>query len=442
MIENEDALAESPRHEIALSAIRAGIEASHPETVVPELLSVSGDTLSVGEDEYDLTDFERVVVLGGGNGAGRLAAALESLLGDSIDDGLVVTDDPAATRRVEVREGTHPLPSPENREATTELLERAHGLGQRDLALVALTGGGSALLCQPVTDLSVESYRDLTATLVQSGATIDEINAVRKHLSQVKGGRLAAALAPATVCSLILSDVVGNRLDVIASGPTTPDPTTYEDALAVLDEHDIDAPAPARKILAAGATGDRSETPVEGDAAFDRVETNVLADNRTALDAAAEVCSDAGYLPLILSSQIEGEASEVGTVHAGIVAECADSGTPIATPAAVLSGGETTVTVSGTGDGGPNQEFVLGASLGLDDSDALVAAVDTDGIDGTTDAAGGIVDATPMTAQAEARAALRDNDAYSYLDEQDALVRSGHTGTNVNDLRIILVGQP
>jgi len=442
MVENEDALATSSRHETALRAIRAGIEAAHPETVVPERLSISGETISIGDQQYDRDEYDRLVVLGGGNGAGRMATALAELLGDRIDGGLVVTDDPAETERVAVREGTHPLPSGENRDATAELLDRAASLGEDDLVVVVLTGGGSALLCRPASDLSLAAYRDLTDSLVDSGATIDEINAVRKHLSEIKGGRLAAALAPATVCTLVLSDVVGNRLDVIASGPTAPDPTTYDDALAVLDGYDITPPASAREILAAGARGERAETPTEGDPTFDNVETHVLADNRTALDAAADVCREAGYLPLILSSRIEGEASEVGTVHAGIAAECAATGTPISPPAALLSGGEATVTVTGDGTGGPSQEFTLGAGLSLDRTDAVVAAVDTDGIDGATDAAGALLDSDTINDAIEAQSALRRNDAYSYFEARDALVRTGHTGTNVNDLRLVLVGNP
>lgn len=439
MIKNEDALATGPLREVALSAIQAGITAAHPETVVPAQLTLSGSILSVDGTSYDLDEYDRVVVLGGGNGAGRLATALADLLAARIDSGLVVTDDPTETDTIEMREGTHPLPSEANRDGTADLLERAATLGEDDLVLLAITGGGSALLCHPAEGLSLPEYRELTESLVESGATIDEINAVRKHLSRLKGGRLAAVLAPATVCTLVISDVVGNRLDVIASGPTAPDPTTYDDALGVLSEYDIDVPDAAAEILEAGAAGQRPETPTSGDSAFDAVGTHVLADNRTALDAAAEVCADAGYTPLLLASQIEGEASEVGTVHAGIAAECVDTGAPEAPPATLLSGGEATVTVTGDGEGGPNQEFVLGAGIAANDPEVVVAAVDTDGIDGATDAAGAILDFETIADESEAREHLRRNDAYGYLDDQNALVRTGPTGTNVNDLRLVLV---
>jgi glycerate 2-kinase len=440
MIENAETIATNSRRELAVRAIREGIEAAHPDAVVPGHVSVSGERLTVGGETVDLTGVDRLVVLGGGNGAGRMAAALESVLAERIDGGLVVTDDPAETAVAEVREGTHPLPSRQNREATTELLERARKLGENDLALVVISGGGSALLTQPVGDLSLQAYREVTTALVESGATIDEINAVRKHLSQIKGGRLAATLAPASIRTLVISDVVGNRLDVVASGPTTPDPSTYDDALTVLDRYDVAAPT-ARRILDAGVRGDRSETPTAGNPIFDGVDTHVLADNRTALDAAADVCGEAGYLPLVFSSRIEGEASEVGVVHAGIATECAETGTPIATPAALLSGGEATVTVTGDGRGGPNQEFALGAGLTVE-TDALVVGVDTDGIDGSTDAAGAIVDASTVTEKNAAQSALDRNDAYSYLATHDGLVRTDHTGTNVNDLRLVLVGEP
>lgn len=440
MIDNEDDLTTSPRHGIALDAVRAGIRAAHPRRIVPERLSTADGLLSVDRANYDLSSYERIVVLGGGNGAGQVAAALEALLGDNIDEGIVVTDDPAETSTIEVREGTHPLPSTENRTATDDLLRLAGGLGENDLAIVVITGGGSALLCRPDPAVTLAAYRDLTESLVDSGATIDEINAVRKHLSAIKGGRLAVTLAPATVCTLVISDVVANRLDVVASGPTAPDPTTYAEALDVLERYEITAPESVRTLLQRGADGESAETPTESDPVFDAVHTHVLADNRTALDAAATVCADSGYDPLILSSRVEGEAREVGRVHAGIADEIMASETPLESPAAVLSGGEATVTVTGSGTGGPNQEFALATALGVASDDVLVTAIDTDGIDGATDAAGAVLDRGVVEDPGVARTALANNDVYPYLDERDCLLRTGHTGTNVNDLRLLLVG--
>jgi len=303
-----------------------------------------------------------------------------------------------------------------------------------------ISGGGSALMCAPDETLSLDEYRNLTDQLLRSGATIDEINAVRKHLSTFKGGQLARQVAPATTVGLIFSDVVGNPLDVIASGPTAPDPSTYEDWQAVAERYELTLPESAQRLLDAGLAGERPETPSATDAVFDRVTNYILADGRTALEAAQQSLRSAGYTAVILSAEMEGEASDVGTIHASIGTECLSHGEPFEPPVALLSGGETTVTVTGDGRGGPNQEFALSAALSIEEN-IVVAGVDTDGIDGSSDVAGALVDATTATVdeQNRARSALHDNDAYPYLDEHEALVRTGPTGTNVNDLRVVLV---
>jgi glycerate 2-kinase len=451
VIRNEADLSRTPLHEDALRAVAAGIEAAHPETVVAETVSLDGDTLSIGNDEYDLDGYERLVVLGGGKPAGAVARALEGVLGDRIDDGAVVTDTLEPTDEIAIYEGNHPLPTKENARGAEAVLDLAATAGAEDLVVVVVTGGASALLAAPVEGVSVETYSDLTGELLERGAAIDELNTVRKHLSRIKGGRLADELAPATTVSVVFSDVVGNPLDVIASGPTAPDSSTYEDALTVLKRYGIDAPPEVRAVLEAGAAGDRPETPGPDSAEFEHVHNHVLADNRTALDAAAEVCEQAGYEPVVLSTRIEGEAREAGQLHAAIAAEVLDSGDPAEPPVALLSGGETTVTASGDGRGGPNQEFALAAALELGGGgvetkgrDVVLASVDTDGVDGPTDAAGALVDrgtVGPDDAD-EARDALDANDAYRYLDARDCLVETGPTGTNVNDLRVVLVGKP
>jgi hydroxypyruvate reductase len=440
MIKNRDQLARSEQHGHALDAVEAGIDAAQPRTVIEEKLDVSDGVLSAAGDEYDLCTYENIYVLGGGNAGGQVAAALESLLGDQIDDGIGVTDDPAPTTRIRTVEGTHPLPSRANVEGTRQLLELADAAGENDLVFAVISGGGSALMCAPDETLSLDEYRNLTEKLLRSGATIDEINAVRKHLSTFKGGQFARRIAPATTVGLLFSDVVGNRLDVIASGPTAPDPTTYDDWQAVVDRYDLALPDSARRLLDEGLAGDRRETPTASDTVFDRVRNYVLADGRTALGAARQSLRGAGYTAVILSAEMEGEARDVGTIHASIGTECLGQGEPFEPPVALLSGGETTVTVEGDGRGGPNQEFALSAALSLTDG-IVVAGVDTDGIDGSSDVAGGLVDASTVTASDRnpARSALRNNDAYPYLDAHNGLVRTGPTGTNVNDLRVVLV---
>jgi hydroxypyruvate reductase len=264
------------------------------------------------------------------------------------------------------------------------------------------------------------------------------MNAVRKHLSAVKGGLLARAAHPATVVSLVFSDVVGDDLDVIASGPTVPDTSTFADALDVLDRYGVAVPDAVEDRLERGAAGDLPETPDPGDPAFDRTTAHVLADNFTALSAARDAAEAAGFDALVLSSRVRGEAREAAKVHAGIAEECAATGNPVEPPAVLLSGGETTVTVRGSGRGGRNQEFALSAALELA-TDVVVASVDTDGIDGSTDAAGALVDASTVEDPGAARRALADNDAFGYLDDRGATVYTGRTGTNVNDLRALVV---
>ena len=431
----------------ALASIEAGIDAAHPHTVIDETLDFDGTHLTVNHDSYALESFDEVLVVGGGKAAGAVAEALERKLGVEIDGGTVVTTAPGETERVHQVEGTHPLPSLRNVEGTRQILDRTASTGEDDLVVAVVTGGASALLCAPVDGVSLEEYRTLTEQLLHSGATIDELNAVRKHLSRIKGGRLAAVLAPATVVAVVFSDVVGNPLDVIASGPTAPDATTYEDARHVIERYGVDVPESVQQVLGEGVRGERAETPGEESEVFENVSNHVLADNRTALEAAASVCEELGYTTAILSSRIEGEARTVGGVHAAIVLECLDTGNPYEPPVALLSGGETTVTVTGHGVGGPNQEFALAGALELaqegDETGGKVAlaSVDTDGIDGPTDAAGAIVDSETVGPDdvESARVALDGNDAYTYLDVRDALVRTGSTGTNVNDLRVTII---
>jgi glycerate 2-kinase len=440
---DRDTLARSPAHETALSCLVAGIEAAHPERVCREAVAVSGDQLRVEDAVYDLAAYDEVVVLGGGKAAAGVAHALEALLGDV--DGVVVTDDPAPTDRVDVIEGAHPVPDEAGLAGARRVLSRARAAGERTLVLAVVTGGASALLPAPAGDLSLADLRATTDALVESGATIDEINAVRKHVSALKGGRLAAAAAPATVVTLAFSDVVGDDLAVIGSGPTVGDSTTYGDALAVLDRYDLAVPERVRAHLQRGAAGDVPETPSVGDLPAGRA--HVLADAWTAIDAARAAASERGYETLVLSSRVRGEAREQGLAHAAVAEEIRASGNPLDPPAVVLSGGETTVTVDGGGAGGPNQEFALRAALELGganegDSETVLAAVDTDGRDGGTDAAGAIVDGETVgdaDAATGARAALADNDALGFFEGRDALIRTGRTGTNVNDLRVLVV---
>jgi hydroxypyruvate reductase len=440
VIRDRDTLGGTRVRELALDCVEAGIEAADPVQAIERALSLEGDRLILGEASYDLDEFEELVVLGGGNAGGRMASALEGVLGDRIDRGAVVTDAPEETERIDVLPGDHPVPSERGVESTRRMLELADGAGEKTLVLVVVSGGGSALMPAPAEGVSLEALQEATESLLASGATIDEINAVRKHCSAIKGGRLARRAAPATLVSLIISDVVGNDLSTIASGPTAPDETTFSDARAVLSRYGVDSPAEVTDRIERGERGEFEETPGPDDSAFDRVENRVLADGFTPMAAVCDLARERGYEPLLLSSRVRGEAREAAKTHAAIAEEVRATDNPVEAPAVICSGGETTVTLRGEGTGGPNQEFALSAAIELRDLEGIaLASVDTDGIDGATEVAGALVDGGTVSDPEAARDALEDNDAYPFLDARDAIVETGPTGTNVNDLRVLVV---
>jgi hydroxypyruvate reductase len=439
MFADRDRHARSPAHALALDCLAAGTRAAHPERVVREHVAVVDGRLRVGDAVERLADYDEVVVLGGGNAAGTAAAALEAVLGAALDGGCVVTDAPADTSRVDCLPGDHPLPTARTVAATERLLERARAADDRTLVLAVVTGGASALLCALADGLTLADLRATTDALVRSGATITEINAVRTHCSRVKGGRLAAALAPARVHTLVLSDVVGDPLDAVGSGPTVPARATVANARDVLDAYDLGVPASVREHLATGEPG----TPRPAGPAFDRTATHLLASNDTAVAAAAERARAAGYEPVVLSARVRGEAREVAKSHVAVAEQVRATGDPVAPPAVVVAGGETTVTVGeAEGRGGPNLEVAASAGVELAGSRAVLASVDTDGSDGATDAAGALVDGATFPTRADrrdARRALRAHDTYPLLADAGALLETGATGTNVNDLRVAVL---
>ncbi|QGN07237.1 DUF4147 domain-containing protein [Halorhabdus sp. CBA1104] len=439
MIADRDRLAKTPAHEVALASIEAGIEAATPQHVLRESLIVEDDILTVADSEYDLEAYDSVVVLGGGKAADMVARELERTLEGYLDRGLVVSTTPVATETVETAAGSHPIPDEASLEGARRVFQRAKGLGEGTLVLAPITGGGSALLALPAGDITLVDLQDATEQLVESGASIREINAVRKHCSAIKGGGLARVAAPATVVGLLFSDVVGDDPGVIASGPTAVDETTYADALDILDRYDVGVPAPVRAHLEAGAAGERAETPAES-AALAHVDNHVLADAWTALEAARDAAREAGYEPLVVSSRVRGEATEAALSQLAIAAESAATGTPVEPPAVLLSGGETTVSVTGNGDGGPNLEFALRVAIERPER-VVCASVDTDGEDGGTDIAGAIVDGQTLENPQRGRAALVENDALRPLEASDAVIETGPTGTNVNDLRVFVINE-
>jgi len=383
----------------------------------------------------------RTIVVGAGKAAAAMAAAVEAHWRGPID-GLVVTryGHGAPTKHIKVVEASHPVPDAAGPAAARAIIDSVRGLGPDDLVLALISGGGSALLALPDGDITLADKQAINRALLRSGAHIGEMNCVRKHLSAIKGGRLAAAAAPARVVSLIISDVPGDDLSVIASGPTVADDTTQADALAVLKKYSIDvSPAVTRQL-----SDPARETPKPGDPRLSNVANILIATPQMSLEAAAKIAREAGFAPLVLGNAIEGEARECAIVHAGIALQAAGYGQPIAPPCAIISGGETTVTVRGKGRGGRNAEFLLGLAIALGGRAGISAlAGDTDGIDGSEDNAGAMIGPDSL-ARAAARgidvsAHLADNDAYSVFAALGDLVVTGPTRTNVNDFRAILV---
>ena len=386
----------------------------------------------------------RTVVVGAGKAAASMARAVEAHWpADKPLSGLVVTrygHGVGPLKRIEVVEAAHPIPDAAGQQAASRILDLVKGLGPDDLALCLISGGGSALLSLPAPGITLDDKQALNRALLKSGANINEINCVRKHLSAIKGGRLALAAAPAKILSLIISDVPGDDPSVIASGPTTPDTTTLADATAVLRRYGIVPPPSVQARLDDSAC----ETPKPGDPAFARSETRIIAAPQASLEAAAEVAAQAGYRLLILGDAIEGEAREVGKVMAGIARQVAVHGQPAPAPCVLVSGGETTVTVGGAGRGGRNVEFLLSLAVELDGRPRIFAiAGDTDGVDGAEDVAGAIVTPDSLErarrAGLNARASLAENDGHGFFGALGDQVVTGPTLTNVNDFRAVLI---
>ena len=417
---------------------------STPESFLKSLLAsalAAADPLKVVPPHLPAPPKGRTIVVGAGKAAAAMAKAVEDHWPGPLE-GLVVTryDHGLPCNRIEVVEAAHPVPDAAGRAAAARILQRVQGLTSDDLVLVLISGGGSALLTLPGPGLTLEDKQATVRALLKSGATIGEMNTVRKHLSAIKGGRLAIAAAPARLVTLAISDVPGDHLSVIASGPTVPDTSSFADARAVLAKYDIVPPEPVRRFLAEA----REETPKPGDPRLAHSSAVLVARPQDSLLAAAKTAESSGVTPLILGDALEGEAREVGQVMAGIAHSVRRHGHPLQPPAVLLSGGETTVTVHGNGRGGRNLEFLLSLGIALDGAERVYAlAADTDGIDGTEDNAGAFLDAQTLDrVRAEGldpKDRLRDNDAWSVFAAAGSLIRTGPTRTNVNDFRAIFI---
>lgn len=433
----------------ALAIFQSGLRAVDAAEAIQRHVSYSGARLQVGDRSHDLSSFESVYAIGAGKAAARMAEAVEDLLGPRLAGGVVAVKYGHAVplKVVRVREAGHPIPDDAGAEATAETIRLLRKTGERDLVLCLLSGGGSALWVSPAEGITLRDKQETTRALLECGATIGEFNAIRKHISQIKGGRLARLASPSTLIALIVSDVVGDNLESIASGPTVPDTSRFSDCLRILDRFGIAQriPAAVRRHLELGAMGTREETPKAHDPAFRRAQNVIVGSNLQCIEAAGKKAEEIGYHSLILSRFVEGEAREVADAHAAVAREIHTSGHPVKAPACVISGGETTVTVRGRGRGGRNQEFVLAAAIALDGlGEVVVLSGGTDGTDGLTDAAGAVADGeTVRRAKAvgmEAKDYLRENDSYQFFNRLGDLLKTGPTLTNVMDLRIVLVG--
>ncbi|GAP08473.1 glycerate 2-kinase [Anaerolinea thermolimosa] len=440
-----------PAGEGMARVMAAAVNAVDPREAVRRYLRREGQRLWVGDELYDLQSVRRVWVVGAGKAGYPMAQAVEDILGAWIAGGLVIVKDgyaPEAVRlpHIEIAFAAHPVPDERGVEGTRRILSLLQQAGADDLVLCLLSGGGSALLTAPAEGISLADVQALTSLLLACGAAIDEINALRKHIDQVKGGALARMAAPARVAALILSDVIGDRLDVIASGPCFPDESTFSDAWSVLERYALAdrVPESIRVHLQAGLRGETGETPKPGDPLFQRVQNLVVASNLQAARAALHQARAEGWHTLLLTTFLQGEASQAGRALASIARQVAATGEPLPRPACLVAGGETTVTLHGQGLGGRNQELALGAvedMRGLEN--AFLIALATDGGDGPTDAAGAVVSGDTL-ARAFSRGFhpghfLARNDAYHFFQPLGDLLLPGPTRTNVNDLTFLFL---
>jgi len=448
LIENGETELDQKARRLALESLEAAVKAVDPKQIIKSKLNLKNSILYVGEHSFDLGRFKNVYVIGGGKASGLMANALEQVLGKHITRGIVNVPrgDKAKTNIIKLHAASHPIPDETGVQGTTQMLKIAEKANEDDLIICLISGGGSSLMPLPRGEISVADKREITNALLKCGATINEINTVRKHISEFKGGWLAKKAYPATILNLILSDVLSDPLDFIASGPTVLDSTTFSDAVKVLKKYVLwnKTPKTVQKVLSDGEKGLIPETPKANDDAFKKVFNVVVGNNRLASQTACKQLELDGLNTFLLTATLEGEARHVGTMLSSIASEMISSGNPVSRPAGVVVGGETTVTVTGKGLGGRNQEIALAATLKLKNVDGVViASLSTDGIDGPTDAAGAIVDGKTLK-KAKKKGLIPEeylsrNDSYNFFSKIGDLIFTGPTGTNVNDVSAIVV---
>lgn len=426
----------------------AGLKAVDPINAVKNHVKRDGNTLKVQHREYDIGAYENIYVIGMGKAAASMAKAVEDILGDQLTSGIVNVKygHTVPLNKIKTNEASHPVPDDAGLKGSQEIIDLVNKSGEKDLVICLISGGGSALLPLPAGNLTLEDKQTITKSLLECGANIHEINSIRKQISGVKGGRLAEHIYPSTLISLILSDVIGDDLDVIASGPTVADTHTFHDCKNIIQKYKLDqrVPKSAIEYIEKGCDGKIEGTPKADSPIFNRTQNAIVGSNILAVSAAKEKAEELGYNSLTLSTFIHGETEEVAKVHTAIAKEIVSSGNPINKPACIISGGETTVTIEGNGEGGRNQEFVLAAAIDIEGlHNTIILSGGTDGNDGPTDAAGAIADGNTISRANElgldAYKYLCENNSYNYFKPLGDLLMTGPTNTNVMDLRIILV---
>ncbi len=447
LIENAESAGDKFAREIALTLLERVLTEADPKVAMQRVLQLNEGKLKIQGQVFVLEAYDKIYVIGGGKAGGGMAESVENLLGERISGGWI--NIPTGTKKryktkiIVLNESTHPVPNEAGVKGSKRILEIAQGAGEKDLVIVLLSGGASALIPYPTEGLSLSDMQDITGGLLRSGADIVEVNSVRKHLSKVKGGRLAQACYPATVVSLIISDVVCDPLDVIASGPTAPDPTTYTDALSVLEKYRLTKDYPRiTDYLKNGGRNMHPETLKKGDLCIRRTHNFLISTNSQVLNTVADEFKDR-YDIQIFSTTLSGEVREVGRTLARRLMDAAAAHQKSGRSKVLIAGGETTVTVTGDGRGGRNQELVLSAMTEIDGEGICIASMGTDGIDGATDAAGAIADGKSKSrAQAKnlsPQVFLSRNDSYHVFKELDDLIMTGPTGTNVNDVVVLVI---
>jgi len=433
----------------ALDIFNASLKAVDPVLAVRRYLRKEDNLLRIHDAHFNLSSFNRVYLIGFGKAAAAMAKGVEEVLGEELNGGIISVKYghlDKLSSKIKINEAGHPVPDDAGMKGAKEMVEFLNHRDEKDLVICVISGGGSAILPLPCEGITLAEKQETTKLLLACGADIKEINAIRKHISQVKGGQLARITQPATLVTLILSDVIGDPLDSIASGPAAPDQTTFEDCWAILTKYELlgKIPPAVEQHLKSGVDKFISDTPKVGDPAFSKTYNNIVGSNWEAVVAARDYAQKLGFNTLILSTFVEGETKDVARVHAAIAKEVNKTGNPINIPACIISGGETTVTIRGDGLGGRNQEFVLAAAMDIQGMEKVVVlSAGTDGTDGPTDAAGAIADGETIQRATQLNLDtfnyLQNNDSYHYFEQLNDLVKTGPTNTNVMDIRIVLI---